>query len=332
MNDDSALTSIRHSVLLDWLNDLALQTTLLAPTTTAEHSRFGRVSKAAEIDFSIRLTDLPPKEHFLPATHTLFTVVQDGNGPRIVEPAPLEERVLFGVRPCDARALAVLDALFINEDPVDPYYAESRRQTTIVGIACKEMSDSCFCTSVGIAPDHSDDVDLMLTAVDDGFVVQEVTDKGKQLAAGLSREPFRGTLPRPTISARLPVPPPDAWPAFFSDSLWMRTADRCLSCRACTYVCPTCRCFDVRDYQSSNGSIERLRAWDSCLSEGYRRIAGGHNPRPTKTERLRNRIYCKFCYYPQDFGPVACVGCGRCINTCPANVDIAELLETTASL
>jgi ferredoxin len=78
--------------------------------------------------------------------------------------------------------------------------------------------------------------------------------------------------------------------------------------------------------------IERLRAWDSCLSERYRRIAGGHNPRPTKAQRLRNRFYCKFHYCPQDFGPIACVGCGRCIVACPVAIDIAEMLGDVAKL
>jgi len=88
----------------------------------------------------------------------------------------------------------------------------------------------------------------------------------------------------------------------------------------------------VRDYETPNRDIERLRAWDSCLADGYRRIAGGYNPRPTKAQRLRNRFYCKFCYYPRDFGPIACVGCGRCIAKCPANVDIVEVLEGVAAL
>jgi ferredoxin len=88
----------------------------------------------------------------------------------------------------------------------------------------------------------------------------------------------------------------------------------------------------VRDQGTPDKEIERLRAWDSCMSENYRRIAGGHNPRPAKADRLRNRFYCKFCYYPQDFGPVACVGCGRCIAKCPANVDAVEVLQEVAAL
>ena len=114
----------------------------------------------------------------------------------------------------------------------------------------------------------------------------------------------------------------------------MRHGERCLSCRICTYVCPTCRCFDVTDRVVAERAgvtrIERIRAWDACTSTNYRRIAGGHNPRPTKPERLRNRFYCKFCYYPEDFGPLGCVGCGRCIVSCPVDIDITEVLQDVA--
>jgi ferredoxin len=74
------------------------------------------------------------------------------------------------------------------------------------------------------------------------------------------------------------------------------------------------------------------------MAEGYRRIAGGHNPRQSKAERLRNRFFCKFCYYPQmtgdaqTLGPVACVGCGRCIAKCPVNVDLVEVLNDLSSM
>jgi formate hydrogenlyase subunit 6/NADH:ubiquinone oxidoreductase subunit I len=198
------------------------------------------------------------------------------------------------------------------------------------------MKDSCFCTSLGLAPNDASDVDLFLTEVDAGYAVQAVTGKGRRIMEDLCLGEVEQDLPEPRMRDTTPVPETADWPPLFDHGYWTQLADRCLSCRLCAYVCPTCRCFDVRDDQRPGGEIRRIRAWDGCMAEGYRRIAGGHNPRPTKVERLRNRFYCKFCYYPQmtgdgpNLGPVACVGCGRCIEKCPVNVDIVEVLQDVA--
>ena len=315
-----------------WLDGLTERLTLIAPRAVGDQILYKRVARSAEIVFEFGKTALSAKEHFIPSTHVLFTVEKEEGSVRISEPSRLHKRVLFGIRPCDAKALRVLDALFVEKEPVDPYYAERREETTLIGLACREMADDCFCTSLGTSPNETSDVDLMLTEVDGGYVVQVVTSKGEAILDSLSCEEVEVALPEPIGRRQTPVLEAGAWPRHFGHSFWTRLADRCLSCRLCAYVCPTCRCFDVRDDRAPNKEIERLRAWDSCMAEAYRRIAGGHNPRPEKADRLRNRFYCKFCYYPQDFGPVACVGCGRCIDKCPANVDIVEVLEVVAGL
>jgi len=315
-----------------WLDGLSERFTLIAPRAVEEQVLYRPVAGSSEIAFDFSRTDLPVKEYFLPATHVLLSIERGEEGVSVEEPSLDGEQVVFGLRPCDARALRVLDALFLEEEPVDPYYAERRERTALIGLACREMGEECFCTSLGLAPDDASDVDLMLTELADGYAVQVVTEKGERILGDLTLEEVEGTPPKPAVREKTPILEPEAWPQHFEHVYWVRVADRCLSCRLCTYVCPTCRCFDVRDYETPNGDIERLRAWDSCMAEGYRRIAGGHNPRPTKAQRLRNRFYCKFCYYPRDFGPVACVGCGRCISQCPVNVDVVEVLEGVAAL
>ncbi len=352
--------------LTAWLDDLAERLTLIAPTAVEEQIFYRPVATSSEIVFDFGKADLPVKEYFLPSTHVLLSMERGEDGVRLREPALDGQRVAFGLRPCDARALRVMDALFLDTEPADPYFAERREKTTLVGLACREMGDECFCTSLGLTPDDASDVDLMLTEMGEGgegrkggegggtYAVQVVTEKGAKLLGSLSLVEVEGTVPMPTARDKTPILEAEAWSEHFDQAYWARLADRCLSCRVCTYVCPTCRCFDVRDYGTldgvspeagderlncvehveppAGGGVERLRAWDSCMSEGYRRIAGGHNPRPTKAQRLRNRFYCKFSYYPRDFGPVACVGCGRCISNCPVNVDIVEVLEGVAAL
>ncbi len=192
------------------------------------------------------------------------------------------------------------------------------------------MGPSCFCTSVGGAPDDTTGMDIMLTEASDRFVVQVNTEKGRALLQGLSLAEFHGDLPRPRLNQPFAQVDEETWPSRFNDEYWERTSERCLSCRICAYVCPTCRCFSVRDEAlPAPGQFERIRCWDSCAGENYRRIAGGHRSRSEKGERLRNRFFCKFYYYPKQYGldkTVACTGCGRCVDACPVNVDITEVL------
>ena len=323
--------------LATWLDDLCEQGTVIAPRMVEGALLYRPVTSSSEVEFDFQRTALSPKTHLLPATELLMEIQKRGKEVTLTEAVPADEQVLFAVRPCDARGLRVLDALLVDHEPSDAYFAERRERTTLVGLACPRLWPECFCTSIGGAPDDSRDVDVMLYEVDDGYLVEAITEKGTTLLDKLQAEDTeREPNPSDTSGQQVPVLEPEDWPALFNELYWSRLAERCLSCHACTYVCPTCRCFDVRDYTTAAGpsgqQMERLRSWDSCMASSYRRIAGGHNPRPQKMHRLRNRYYCKFTYCPQDFGAVACVGCGRCIAVCPVGVDIVEMLGDVAAL
>jgi sulfhydrogenase subunit beta (sulfur reductase) len=225
----------------------------------------------------------------------------------------------------------VLDGIFMEKEPVDWNYAHRRQVTTLIGIACPQMWEGCFCTSVGGAPDDPSHLDVLLTAVDGGYAVEAITDNGEVLVAALETQHVDAEPPAPApLQAEVPVLPPQGWPARFGDRYWDLLAERCISCRLCAYVCPTCRCFDVRDEvaqrRTGYAEYDRLRCWDSCTGPNYRLAAGGHNPRPLKSQRLRNRFFCKFYYVHDEYGVQGCVGCGRCIEVCPVNIDIAEML------
>ena len=329
---------IQHEELTHWLDNLARETRLIGPRNVAGVVLYQPLEGADEIAWDFSRPAMSIKEAFFPPTERLFTVQKDGGNVQLTETLPDEGQVIFGVRPCDARGVQALDALFIGAQPVDPYYAKRRENTTMVGLACKEMGPTCFCTSVGGAPDDPSGLDLMLVEDEDGYTIQAVTEKGRKLldsAPGLiDRET---SVQEPSIqNSQFTIEDLQAlnWPAHFEDDYWMEMSERCLSCRVCAYVCPTCRCFDVRDEPlasaGSNGGYERLRCWDSCARDAYRRIAGGHNPRAVQGQRLRNRFLCKFKYFPQQYQtsyPVACTGCGRCIEACPVNIDITEILN-----
>lgn len=325
---------ITREKLAAWLDGLAREKTLIAPCDVDGVLLYRPVKNSAEVVWDFIRPVLSVKEALFPATERLLVIEKSGQQIRLNETLPEGEQVVFGVRPCDARGMDVLDALFIETDPMDIYYAKRRENTTLIGLACKTMGETCFCTSVGGAPDDPTGMDVMLIEVDDGYVVQPVTEKGSALLSGLVLEEAPGAPPQATLVDPIPFPDLEAWTPQFNDTFWADMSERCLSCRICAYVCPTCRCFDVRDEAISvgNGHYERIRCWDSCAGEVYRRIAGGHNPRAAKGDRLRNRFFCKFFYYPQQYGPVACTGCGRCIDACPVNIDITEVLHHLAEV
>jgi len=113
----------------------------------------------------------------------------------------------------------------------------------------------------------------------------------------------------------------------FESTFWDRVHEKCLGCGICTYLCPTCSCFDVVDEKSDSGG-ERIRIWDPCLFSSYTLQASGFDPRPTGKERMRQRILHKFKYSPDSYGEPSCVGCGRCIINCPVNLDIRQVVNS----
>lgn len=330
---------IRRPALVALLDRLAAEKTLIAPVEVEDVILYRPVSAAREIAPHFSRPLLSIKEIFFPPTEPLLTIARQRRQVALQEILPEGEKVIFGVRPCDARGVRALDALFLGDTvPTDAYYGRRRRQTTLIGLACTGMDDTCFCTSMGGAPDDAADVDLMLTEVEGGYAVEAVTAKGNRLLQQGAVEEVPGSPPSPRLNEPLPVPDRQAWRQQFEEAYWTALGERCLSCRLCAYVCPTCRCFDVRDeplpgqQEAGTRYHERIRCWDSCTGANYRRVAGGHNPRAEKGERLRNRFLCKFDYYSQQYGAAACTGCGRCIDVCPVNVDITEVMATVARL
>ena len=322
--------------LYEWLDRVAQELALIAPVELEGKLYYREVASSLDIAWGFERTDMSPKTWLLPATDPIL-MVEQGDEVRVTPAPPPEPKVVFGVRPCDARGMRALDALYLDKEPVDERYAQHREATTLVGLSCPRMWDSCFCTAVGGAPDSTDGLDILLTQVESGYAVQVLSEKGARLAVDMPGQERAITLPEPEITDRLPSLRPSAeWNSLFKEAMWEHLGDRCLGCRVCGFVCPTCRCFDVRDevVKSWPGGkqVSRLRAWDTCAVTSYRRIAGGHNPRPTQASRLRNRFYCKFVYYPDDYGPLGCVGCGRCITACPVGVDILEVIESVDAL
>ena len=322
---------ITRNELTVWLEKSILNSHIVAPVDNEGKLVYREITSTDQIAWKFKRTDMSPKTWFFPMSEVILNIDQNAQT-KVSAPEAPENIILFTIRPCDARSVLALDALFLEKMPIDSQYARHRESVTLIGLSCPEMGDSCFCTVVGGAPDGTDGLDVLLTEIEDGYAVKIISDKGKKLFAGLTFDEKEITLEKPKVNENLPVlRKSEEWQGLFNDLYWKKLSNSCISCRTCSFVCPACRCYDVRDelvsIKPDSRQIERLRAWDACTASGYRRIAGGHNPRDTQEKRLRNRFFCKFMYYPQDFGPLGCVGCGRCIDACPAGINILEVIE-----
>jgi len=323
---------ISHTELTRWLDSLAVENSLIAPVDVSGVLLYRPVQDSREIAWGFTRPEMSVKSAFFPITDRLLSIHKEGGQVQVTEILPEVKQVVFGVRPCDAHGLKILDAVFIDKKPVDPYYALRRVNSVLIGLACQEMQPSCFCTSLGGSPEDGSQMDIMLYEMKDGYAVETITQKGQDLIFDLKMDTDEVQKPVHSYPVQVfPDPGSVNWASHFSDDYWQTLSDRCLSCRVCAYVCPTCRCFVTRDEPAQGkGQFERIRCWDSCNGANYRMVAGGHRPRSEKSERLRNRFLCKFYYYASQYNlneTTSCTGCGRCVDACPVNVDITEILS-----
>ncbi len=278
---------------------------------------------------------LSPKAFLLPQTQTLLRF-RDG---KAEEPAlPQQVSVLFGVRPCDAAALLALDKVFLDSDPPDPYYAHLRHRTTIIALACTQPAASCFCTSVGGGPGDAAGADVLAAVTDGDLLLTPRTPRGEELLASAG-DLLSDATPQDAQAAEeliraaegqiAPVRTNESAQRLrdaYDAPVWTVASQKCLGCGACSFLCPTCHCFDITD-EVRSGTGRRVRTWDCCAYPLFTLHASGHNPRPTPKERWRQRLMHKFRYAVENYGRFFCVGCGRCIRSCPVSMDLRVVLK-----
>ena len=335
---------IRKETLAGIVGELAGKMRVCAPMKAEDEVLF-RVLEAGEkplIEFANAKN--APKNFLFPRTETLLKFTRTGKGMVFAgDQKDGGETLLFGVRPCDARSFTLLDMLFDQEKYRDPYYLDKREKTTVVALGCvRPPYTTCFCTSVGGAPLSSEGVDILLTDLGETYLAEFLTPKGEALReafggtpAGEAEEKQKETIATKAaeaISSRIPAreikPILDAR---FEDPFWNTLHQKCLACGTCPSLCPTCHCFDISDEVKRADGI-RIRNWDSCMFPMFTKETSGHNPRPSQKERWRQRVMHKFRYYVDNFGAIACVGCGRCVMACPVNLDIRKIVADIAKL
>ncbi len=278
---------------------------------------------------------VPPKDLFFPREETYMHYRCSGRGMELTEgeePGPV---TAFGVHPCDLKAIGMLDRVYINQEPVDELYRKRRAKTTVVALACTVPDPFCFCTVFGIDPLIAPEADLMafLNSEDGSLMLEVQTSKGEALikksSSLLADDNGQFFAPAAVKTADFSLNLEgfsESLKGRFEDPAWDKLYKSCLGCGACTYICPTCYCFDVEDYGHETAG-ERFRCWDSCMFGHFTQMAGGHNPRPGRRERVRQRFLHKLLYYPETYGDLACVGCGRCLRSCPVNLDIVLAIK-----
>jgi ferredoxin len=237
-----------------------------------------------------------------------------------------------------------MDGVFGGGGRDDPYFVQRRRGAAVIAVACDEPCPTCFCTSVGGSPYGTDGADVLASRTGQGdLLLEPVTENGTALLArhaGLLRpaasdastaregraraaESRLAVLDFSRVKAKMD--------AAFDSAAWDAITRSCLGCGACTYVCPTCLCFDITDESRGDRGV-RIRTWDACQYSLFTLHASGHNPRPHKRARMRQRLMHKYSYAPETARAVFCSGCGRCVRACPVNLDIREMLAAIESL
>lgn len=282
-----------------------------------------------------------PKDFFFPQMENLVEFKTEGKNIEIIDTREeSEDFVVFGVRACDVKSFDVLDRVFLVE-PIDSYYASRREHGIIISVACTKPSETCFCQTFGIdATNPAGDISVWKTETE--IFWQSNTEKGEALLKSIealteecNTEAVDAQKEKTAkIMSKLPLASltADKFGAgktqeFFDAPEWKTLSESCLGCGTCTFVCPTCQCYDIKDFNTGKGVV-RFRCWDSCMYSNFTKMSAGQ-PRLTQVERFRQRFMHKLVYYPENNdGMFGCVGCGRCLAKCPISMNIVKVMKT----
>jgi sulfhydrogenase subunit beta (sulfur reductase) len=284
-----------------------------------------------------------PKGYTQPSRVPLGTATRDGATVSFEPAVPEPQRLaLLGVRACEIAALLVQDRVLAAGPFADDDFRARRANALVIAVQCTRAGSTCFCSSMGTGPEVTEGYDLVLTELDDGFVIGAGSQAGEQLLRRLeppqASEAQQVAVADGLAAARATMAGQgvavEGLPARLMDRLdhprWAEVADRCLACANCTMVCPTCFCTSVGNVSDLDGATNQTeRRWDSCFNGDFARVAGG-NFRPRRQDRYRQWLTHKFATWHEQFGTSGCVGCGRCITWCPVGIDVREELAAIA--
>lgn len=330
------------------VEDLIGRQRVYGPVFDGAYHNFEEIKSAGALDLAYSNTRLSAKGLFHPHSERMFEYSLASGDP---EAGVLKEtekdyspRVVLGMRPCDARALKIMDRNFNSPQYGDPWWVKRIEATTIVGLACNAPCGTCFCTTAGSGPFDDSGLDAMLVDLGEGYLARAVTDKGSALLSQISKGSAapadaaqKADALRRSAEAAIglqfdvgSITGKDSM-ELFNSPIWEEIQFACINCGTCTFLCPTCWCFDIQD-ETHGQHGDRIRIWDSCMFPLFTLHGSGHNPRQSKAQRVRQRFMHKLRYYPEKYGDgIACTGCGRCVRACPVNIDIRNVARLMSS-
>jgi sulfhydrogenase subunit beta (sulfur reductase) len=317
---------------------------IFGPVKDGDFHTFMPLKGEKKPDFDYGNSRLSPKSIIYPESERMFEYSLDEteDDAHIVKESPKDYSpcAVVGIRPCDAHAFQIVKRNFDSPEYQDPWWTQHFESATLVGLGCNAPCSTCFCTQVGGDPFNEEGLDVLLFDLGDRFLVKAITDKGEaflEKTAGGSaaddgvlkaaedlkqpaREKITAAVPTDRLKEKVTT-------ELFDAPFWEEVAFACLNCGTCTYLCPTCWCFDIQDeVQGKQG--DRIRNWDSCMFPLFSLHGSGHNPRDNKVQRVRQRFMHKLKYYVDKYqNGVQCSGCGRCVRYCPVNIDIREVCK-----
>ena len=332
---------INSSKLDELFSRIAEKQDLYLPIEVGNQVNFAAWEPGAKVRLDTLKTVKSPKDAFFPQSENLYSCQKEDNK-LSVKPEQLCDKpfTVFGIKGCDVKGIEVLDRVFLS-DPVDSFYAARRKNGTLVSLACHQPEETCFCKVFGV--DCAEPVaDVAIWLIGEELFWKAQSEKGEELTKEVSDLFEKGDEAKVEeekadirkIVEKLPYSNlslegwgGDALEEKFNAENWEELYKPCLACGTCTFVCPTCQCYDIKDYTTGNG-VQRFRCWDSCMYSDFTMMAHGNN-RTSQMQRFRQRFMHKLVYYPaNNDGMFSCVGCGRCIEKCPASLNIVKVIKS----
>ena len=335
----------------DWgkgLEKLRESYRLTGPVKEDGYHYFRELSEGQVPDLDCLNTRLSAKEVVYPQSEEMFEYSLDTSQEdhHLLKEVVKDDspKAVIGIRPCDARAVELVKLNFDTEDYKDPYWLKAWEATTFVGLACDTPCSTCFCTTAGCGPYHEAGLDILLADDGNRYLAKALTEKGDALlsragwtesAEGEQRFADGKAAAEEKIVSEVSTDnlgSADTLELYGNEELWEDVSFSCINCGTCTFVCPTCWCFDLQD-EVHGTEGRRMRNWDSCMFPIFTIHTTGHNPRGTKLQRVRQRFMHKLKYFVDKYDAgIMCVGCGRCVQQCPVNIDIRRVCERMNSL